>query len=166
MKTLKLSLLALFAMSFSISTTAKSETIVIKSSMVCDMCQDAIRDGLAYVKGIRRVTTDLDNNEITVKYNPKRISAEDIKQEITKIGYAADDMEADEAAYAALPECCKGSCPSNAQQDEKKACHGEGGEKACCSGEKAAACEGEGSESGCQHGEGTEGGCQHNGEGK
>ncbi|MCB0736753.1 MAG: heavy-metal-associated domain-containing protein [Bacteroidetes bacterium] len=105
-------LLTLLIPMMAFAVMAKTETIVIKSSLVCGMCEDAIRDGLAFEKGIKRVSTDVDANEITIKFNPKKISAEDIKHKIAHLGYDADDVKADEHAYEELPACCKkgGSC--------------------------------------------------------
>ena len=44
---------------------------------------------------------------ITITYNPQKISLEKLKSEISKLGYDADDVKADPAAYAKLDNCCK-----------------------------------------------------------
>jgi len=102
-----LSLLFVSAMAY-----AKTMTDIIKSSIVCEECEERIRNGLIYEKGIKRVTFDLETSEITVKYNPKQITLDEIRTKITKIGYDADDMKANKEAFNELPGCCqaKGLC--------------------------------------------------------
>lgn len=86
---------------------AKTQTATIKSSMVCQMCEDNIRNGLIYEKGIKKITFNLDENEIYVKFNPKQTTLEEIKKKITLLGYAADELPADKEAFDALAGCCK-----------------------------------------------------------
>ena len=118
MKTLRIStLIAILAMTATISH-AKTETLIIKSSMVCGMCEDAIINGLAFEKGIKRVKTDVPKNLITIKYNPKKISADEIRKKISELGYAADDVPAKKEAHDALPGCCQqgSSCDGDAKK--------------------------------------------------
>ena len=44
---------------------------------------------------------------ITVFYNGKKTSLEEMKVAITKMGYDADNLKADPAAYENLDGCCK-----------------------------------------------------------
>jgi len=102
----------------SVVAYAKTLTQTIKSTIICTECEDRIRNGLIYEKGIKRVTFDLEAAEINVKYNPKQITLDEIRTKITKLGYDADEMKADKAAFDVLPGCCqvKGKC----EDDEKK----------------------------------------------
>jgi copper chaperone CopZ len=77
----------------SIFAWAKSQEATIKSSLVCEMCEDNIRNGLVYEKGIKRVTFDLEKSEVYVKFNPKHISLDEIENLITKIGYDANEKK-------------------------------------------------------------------------
>ena len=85
----------------------KSAEIKINTSAVCGMCKDKIEQGLAFEKGIKDVVLDLDTKIVTVKYNPSKITPDDIRKAISKLGYDADDVLADKAAYEKLPACCK-----------------------------------------------------------
>lgn len=85
----------------------KTETVVIKSSVVCGMCDARVKKELAYEKGVTDIQVDLKEKLITVEYKPGRTDVEKIKKAITKIGYDADDLMADEKAYDKLPACCK-----------------------------------------------------------
>jgi len=62
---------------------------------------------LLFEKGIKKVTLDLDTKVATVIYNPKKTDEEKIRIAITKIGYDADSLAADQSAYSKLPDCCK-----------------------------------------------------------
>ena len=50
---------------------------------------------------------DVDNMTITVFYNSKKTDLQTIKTGISKMGYDADEVKADVAAYENLDNCCK-----------------------------------------------------------
>ena len=104
----------------SVNAWAKTETITIKSSIVCEMCESNIRNAFAYEKGVKRITFNLDNAEITVKYNPKQTSPETIKKKISALGYDADEVKANEAAFNKLNECCKSKEKCEAGHDDNE----------------------------------------------
>ena len=89
----------------------KTEEVEILTSAVCDMCKERIEHDLAFEKGIRYVELDLETKIVTVKYNPRKTNPEKIREAISKIGYDADDIEADPKAYEKLPMCCKKDAP-------------------------------------------------------
>ncbi len=105
---MKKSQIAIFSfLLISLVAWAKTEMVTIKSSLVCEMCEDNIRNGLIYEKGIKRVTFDLEKAEVYVKYNPKQINLEKIETLITKIGYDANEKKADPVAFKKLDPCCQ-----------------------------------------------------------
>lgn len=85
----------------------KTAEIEIKTSAVCGMCKDRIEHDLAFAKGVKFVELDKETKICTVKYNPKKTDPDKIRVAISKIGYDADDVEADAVAYEKLPACCK-----------------------------------------------------------
>ncbi|MCF8366309.1 MAG: cation transporter [Bacteroidales bacterium] len=87
--------------------TKKTETAEIKSSVVCGMCEERVTKELAFEKGVTDVKVNLETKVITVTYKTSKTDKETIKKAITKIGYDADDLLADDAAYEKLPACCK-----------------------------------------------------------
>lgn len=89
----------------------KTETVEIKSSVICGMCEDRVVKGLAFERGVTGVDVNLKEQIITVDYRTKRTSPKKIKEAITKLGHDADEMEADEDAYEKLPACCKRDVP-------------------------------------------------------
>ncbi len=81
--------------------------IEIKTSAICEMCQYALEKDLAFEKGVKEATLDLENKVMTVVYNPKKTDDQTIRERITKVGYHADTLARDPIAYENLPMCCK-----------------------------------------------------------
>lgn len=86
---------------------SKLETFTIKTSAVCQQCKDRLEHDMAFEKGVRSVTLDLETKELTVTFKRGKNTKENLKKAVTKIGYDADDLVADQKAYDALPTCCK-----------------------------------------------------------
>jgi copper chaperone CopZ len=91
----------------------KADTVQIKTSAVCGMCKDRIEGCLAFEKGVKTATLDVDTKVATVIYNPARTSPEKLRQTVSKTGYDADTVPANPAAYAKLPACCKKDAPKH-----------------------------------------------------
>lgn len=85
----------------------KSETIYIKTSAVCGMCKSLIEENIAFEKGIKDISVNLDTKIATVTYKPEKTNPENIRKAISKLGYDADTVPANLAAYNKLPACCK-----------------------------------------------------------
>ena len=89
------------------SQDKKVETIKIKTSAVCDMCKSRIEKSMAFEKGVKTVVLDVDTKIVTITYNPSKTTPDDLRKAISKLGYDADKVVRDKAAYAKLPGCCK-----------------------------------------------------------
>ena len=87
--------------------TANNEEVKIKTSAVCEMCKERIEEEMSTIEGVSSSNLDVDTKILTVNFNPAKITADDIRKAITKIGYDADDMAASKKAYNKLPKCCK-----------------------------------------------------------
>ena len=98
---------------FGHAAAQQDTTIKIKTSGQCGKCKAKIESGLSFEKGVKAAIFDAKAKLITVTYNPKKTSAEKIKTAVTKIGYDADEMPADEKAYEKLPKCCKKDADGN-----------------------------------------------------
>lgn len=97
----------MFSTTFAQDKKGKTETVVIQTSAECGDCRDRIENGLNYTKGIVFAELDLETKKVTVKYNTKKISLQQVKEKINSIGYDADEMKADPAAVQKLPACCQ-----------------------------------------------------------
>lgn len=89
------------------STDKKLAHLDIHTSTVCDMCEQTIEENLIYEKGVKSVNVDLAMSEIHVTYDPRKNSPEDLRRAVSKLGYMADDIPGDEAAFRKLPACCQ-----------------------------------------------------------
>ncbi len=85
----------------------KTEKAEILTSAICEMCKETIEYELTFTKGIKFVELDVDSKIVTVEFNPKKISADDIRNSISGVGYNADSIKRDPKAYANLPFCCR-----------------------------------------------------------
>lgn len=85
----------------------KTEKVEIHTSAICEMCKETIEYELTFTKGIKFVELDVDSKIVTVEYNPKKVSIEDIRNGISGVGYNADSVKRDPKAYANLPFCCR-----------------------------------------------------------
>ena len=91
----------------------KIETIQIKTSAMCQQCKDRIEGGLVYEKGVKDVSLDIESKIVTIKYNTKSTNPDELRKKISKLGYDADDVPCDKAAYDKLPACCKKDAPKH-----------------------------------------------------
>jgi periplasmic mercuric ion binding protein len=99
------SVLILFFLAFYVS--AQTAEVKIKTSAQCGECKERIEKALAFEKGIKNATVNLENQVLTVVYYNKRTSPEKIRETIANIGYDADDVPAKKESYDKLPKCCK-----------------------------------------------------------
>jgi periplasmic mercuric ion binding protein len=97
LKSILTAVLLLFIFSVSAQKAAalprKAES-KIKSTVECPMCKKNVEKNLSKLKGIRKVNADYKTQEITVVYNPRRISLDEIKKAISDMGYDADEVKA------------------------------------------------------------------------
>jgi copper chaperone CopZ len=112
-KSLALSIGIVFLFSCgSFSQDKKSAELKVKTSAICSQCKERIENGMAYEKGIKDIVLDVDSKIATITYTPSKTTPAEIRLAISKLGYDADSIPADNNAYAKLPPCCK--------KDEKK----------------------------------------------
>lgn len=113
-------LLLTLSLCFALSATTqespkpnKKAKVVIKTNTYCDHCKKCescagkMESQLPYVKGIKHVEYNEEEMTISVVYNDSKITVEQIRKEISKLGYDADDVPADPQAYQKLDGCCK-----------------------------------------------------------
>lgn len=85
----------------------KDKEIKIKTSAICTMCKARIERNLAFEKGVKEADLDVKTKVVTIRYNPAKTDVAKLKAVISKTGYDADELPADEAGYNKLPSCCK-----------------------------------------------------------
>jgi len=93
------------------NSSKKVETVDIQTSAVCGMCEDLIiHKNLVYEKGIKFAEMDVETGTLTVRYRKDKTSLGHIRNVISNLGYSADSVKADSAAYENLHFCCKKPC--------------------------------------------------------
>lgn len=80
---------------------------VITTSAECDMCKTKIEGVVGEIKGVRQAKVDLASKTLSVRYSKDKVSLDDIRREVSALGYQADQLPPAAAAYQALPACCK-----------------------------------------------------------
>ena len=105
----KISLTILFSMIFSIESTFKVE------GMMCQMnCSEKIKSKVALFNGVNSTNIDFEKGLLTVDYNDKETSEQEILLQLTK----KMDYKFSSLTCSSNPTCKK-SCNSGKQQKEK-----------------------------------------------
>jgi periplasmic mercuric ion binding protein len=91
----------------------KTAELKIKTSAKCGMCKKRIERDLGVSKGIVNSNLNLDDKVVTITYNTKKTSPAKIKEVISKIGYDADEVVANQKSHDALPGCCQKSAAAH-----------------------------------------------------
>jgi cation transport ATPase len=86
---------------------SKYDTVSFKTSAVCKMCKERIEHDMSFEKGVKAVELDLPSQVVTIVYKKGKTTEKDLQVAITRIGYDADDMQADQKAHDRLPACCQ-----------------------------------------------------------
>ena len=81
--------------------------VKIKTSAQCEMCKERIEKAMSKTEGVAKSDLDVDTKILTVHYDSVLINPEEIRKVISKTGYDADDVPANEKAYKKLPKCCQ-----------------------------------------------------------
>jgi periplasmic mercuric ion binding protein len=74
---------------------------------VCETGKTRLEKELAFTKGVKSFTVDSKTMQVTVKYNPKRTTPQQIREAIARAGYDADDVKADPKGVEKLDDCCR-----------------------------------------------------------
>ncbi len=103
-----LSILFILSFSFPQQLLAGSHDVVTGKftvNGVCEKCKKRIEEA-AYIKGVKYADWDVDNHQLTVKYDSSKTSPDLILQSIAAVGHDAGNIKATQAAYEKLPACC------------------------------------------------------------
>lgn len=55
--------------------------------MHCESCENKIKSNIRFEKGVKKVETNLERQEVTITYNPKKNNVEGLRAAMKKIGY-------------------------------------------------------------------------------
>jgi mercuric ion binding protein len=94
----------IFSIKINAQSAIQTTTISVKGN--CDECKERIENA-ADIKGVKTSNWDEDKQAITVTFDSKKVTAEQIEMAIAKSGHQTTHKEADLKAYDGLPACCK-----------------------------------------------------------
>lgn len=86
---------------------SKKITVIIQTSAQCEQCKTRIEKALAFERGVISSNLDLETKAVTIEYKKGKTTLDALRKAIAAVGYDADEVKADEKAYASLPGCCK-----------------------------------------------------------
>ena len=89
------------------TTTATIQKVVIQTNGVCSKCEALFKENVPFFKGVKDYTYDPKTSKMTISYDAKKTNPDMLRQQISKLGYNADNVKADPAARAKLPACCR-----------------------------------------------------------
>ena len=67
-----------------------SHTLPIQG-MTCDACSQTIHTSLSKLDGVKEASVSFENKSVTITYNQKTLSLDDIKNNIIKEGYSISE---------------------------------------------------------------------------
>jgi copper chaperone CopZ len=83
------------------------DTVYIKTSSLCGDCKERIESALNFQKGVKFSELNLDTKIATCVYKPSKVSLNELRLALVRVGYDADEMKADPEAVKLLPKCCQ-----------------------------------------------------------
>ncbi|MES2762135.1 MAG: heavy-metal-associated domain-containing protein [Bacteroidota bacterium] len=105
MKTLIIIFISLiFSVKIHAQSCVQTTTISVKGN--CDECKERIENAVD-IKGVKTSNWDEHKQAITVTYDSKKVTLEQIEMAIAKSGHKTSHQAADLKAYNGLPNCCK-----------------------------------------------------------
>ena len=149
-KIIILALVSLITLSVSAQqskTASKGEqTVTIQTNGVCQKCADKFKENVPYFKGVKSYTYDQKTAKLTINYDAKKTNPDQLRQQISKLGYNADNVKADQAARAKLPACCRAEkssgCGGCAGHGSSQGCGNHQSGKSCGNHQDAKSCAG------------------------
>jgi len=100
---------------------AKNITSRIEVKANCKICKEKIEKTLD-IPGISHADWNKETKILTVRYNDKKVSLDDIHSMISKIGYSTNKVNANTMSQAQLMKCCQPKEPIKKCGTTKKGC--------------------------------------------
>jgi copper chaperone CopZ len=104
MKALIIIFSLLCSMNMMAQTTIVTSTVSVKGN--CGECKERIENA-ADIKGVKTSSWSEKSKVMTITFDSKKVSLEQIEQAIANTGHEVDKMTANDKAYNALPSCCQ-----------------------------------------------------------
>jgi copper chaperone CopZ len=94
----------IFSLKIQAQSTVLTTTVLVKGN--CGECKERIENA-ADIKGVKTSSWSEKTKVLTITFDSKKVSLEQIEQAIANAGHEVDKMPANDKAYNALPSCCQ-----------------------------------------------------------
>lgn len=87
---MKHSILILFAtvlLSLGGGDTLRELVLTPNPKMHCESCENRIKQNMRFEKGVKKIVTDLERQQVTITYDPKKNTVEGLREGMKRIGY-------------------------------------------------------------------------------
>ncbi|MDR1864702.1 MAG: heavy-metal-associated domain-containing protein [Bacteroidales bacterium] len=103
MKTIKLVIIVILCLGVGFPASAqdaskstkkkKTEEVIFKVGMHCRNCQAKIEKNIPWEKGVKDLRVDLENQKVTVSYDPKKTTEAQLQKAIEKLDFSCEKSE-------------------------------------------------------------------------
>lgn len=98
----------LAVVSASASAKSANDTLVVTTTpqMHCANCENKIKNGLRFEKGVKDILTDVDKQTVTIVFNPAKTDKQKLEAAFPKFGYKARELKKGEKVERDMHESC------------------------------------------------------------
>ena len=98
----------LAAMTATANAKSESDTLVVTTTpqMHCANCENKIKDGLRFEKGVKDIITSVEDQTVTIVFNPKKTDKNKLEAAFPKFGYQAREVKKGEKVVRNMDEQC------------------------------------------------------------
>lgn len=84
----------------------KTAVFTTTPQMSCASCENKIKGNLRFEKGVKKITTNIEKQTVTVVYDADKTTPEKLQKRFEKFGYKARQLKDEETVKADTPEAC------------------------------------------------------------
>ncbi|MBR3652613.1 MAG: heavy-metal-associated domain-containing protein [Bacteroidales bacterium] len=75
----------------------ETKTVTFKTTMHCENCVKKVTENISFMRGVKDLKVSLDENTVTITYDPSRTNEDLLAAAIHKLGYETEKVEPDKA---------------------------------------------------------------------
>ena len=107
MKKLGMMMAAMMIAATGFAKDIKTAVFNTAPEMHCNSCENRIKEGLKFEKGVKDIKTDLETKTVTIEYDADKTNVENLVAAFAKIEYKATEAGKGAAAGEKKGGCCK-----------------------------------------------------------
>lgn len=75
----------------------ETKTVTFKTTMHCENCVRKVTENISFLRGVKDLKVSLDENVVTITYDPARTNEQTLADAIRKLGYEVEKVEPEKA---------------------------------------------------------------------